>query len=560
MPQDVEVGAGYCGDVLFQRYPGQYRNPEMDSRERAHFNSFPGNHGPVFTDPDQGRAMVVKDMPGIGQVVVPVDHTMAMLPAPPPPRPQMGSVYPSDHTMVGVGAMGDDDPASHQGRMHWHSKLVQALDASASVASAPAQLQAAFSTVAQMAVGRAIEKAQRGRFKSADDAVAFVKKAIVTAASSFNPMVQRVAALVADSTSQASAGALKKVWKAPVPGAKHAAHKHPRARKAGGVGDWPGSMMGGVADSIANISAGSSLDELARNISRLADALVAAYDQVTLLKQQEAAAQAAAPAGPPSADDPQYVQYLSALKAVNQGYASLTGFDYMTQVLANVFAPNAAKLDSVYSGITAILGQIKNWNSTWQSQIGDSHPEMVALWDRIQGTHNSLYAAATGGKALNFDDPAYLDTAQQAVAQVTGVDPSSASGGLSDFGITALIACIVLAVAAVAIAVAVVKVAGQFNTVANNIAAQRQQYEAQMAKQHDDYVAKRVAEGADVQTAEQEWLALRQQYDAQEAKKEADYGKNAPGFADLGKYAAYAAAAVGGIIVLPHLLKMFGIS
>jgi KaiC/GvpD/RAD55 family RecA-like ATPase len=556
MPQDVELGAGYCGDIMFQRFPGQYRNPEMDQNERQHFNSFPGNHGPAFTDPDHGRQMVAKDMPGIGLVMVPAEAARAQEQH----QRNLAAVYPSDHTMVGVGDLGHDDPRTPHGRMHWHAQLVQALDASASIASAPAQLATAFSTVAQMVVQRALEKAQHGRFKTADDAVAFVKTAIVTAAKSFNPMVQKVAAMVAESTAKTSADALKKAWKAPKPGAKHKGHKH----AAPGVSDWPGSMMGGmggVADSIANLAAGSDLDEMARNISRLVDALVAAYNQVTLLKQQEAAAQANAPAGdgPPSPDDNQFVQYLSAMKAVNQGYQSLTGFDYMTQVLANVFAPNAAKLDSVYSGITAILGQIANWNATWQSQIGDSHPDMVQLWDSIQNEHNRLYAAATGGKPLNFDDPAYLDTASQAVQNMTGIDPSQASSGLSDFGISALIACIVIAIAAVAIAVAVVKVAGSFNTVANNIATQRQQYEKQMASQHDDYIAKRVSEGSDVQTAEQEWLQLKQQYDQQEAQKEADYGKNAPTMTDFTKYAAYAAAAVGGIVILPHLLKLFGL-
>ena len=557
MPQDVELGAGYCGDIMFQRFPGQYRNPEMDQNERQHFNSFPGNHGPAFTDPDHGRQMVATEMPGIGLVMIPAEAARRQEQQ----RQNLAAVYPVDHTMVGVGDLGHDDPRTPHGHMHWHAQLVQALEASASIASAPAQLATAFSTVAQMVVQRALEKAQHGRFKTADDAVAFVKTAIVTSAKSFNPMVQKVAAMVAESTAKTSTDALKKAWKAPKAGAKHKGHKHV-ART--GVGDWPGSMMGmgGVADSIANLSAGSSLDELARNISRLVDALVAAYDQVTQLKAQEAAAQANAPAGdgPPSPDDTQYVNYLSAMKAVNQGYQSLTGFDYMTQVLSNVFTPSAAKLNSVYSGITGILGQIANWNATWQSQIGASHPDMVALWDAIQNEHNRLYAAATGGKALNFDDPAYLDTASQAVQNLTGVDASAASGGLSDFGITALIACIVIAVAAVAIAVAIVKVAGSFNTVANNIATQRQQYEAQMRSQHDDYIAKRVAEGSDVQTAEQEWLQLKQTYDQQEAQKEADYGKNAPTMTDFTKYAAYAAAAVGGIVILPHILKWFGIA
>jgi hypothetical protein len=558
MPSDVPLGAGYVGDALFTRFPGQYRDSEQSAAGRGFFD-FPGNHGPVYRDPDNGRRLELTEVPGVGQVVVPVDHSVAAIV---PVEHTMAAVYPSDHVMAGLEDLGHDDPRTPHGKMHWHAKLVAALDASAHEASAPKQLMVAFNVVAQMAVQRALEKAQRCRFKTPEQAVAFVKSSIISAAASFKPMVQRVAFMVAESASKAAAPALKKAWCAP--GSKRSVPRRPGPPRIGGprpMDDWPGSMFGmnGIGASIANLAAGSELDDLARNIRKLVDAIVVAYNQVTALQQQEAAAQAFAPAGAPAPGDELYTQYLSAMKSVNEGYKALTGFDYMTQVIANVFTPNAPKLESVYSGLTGILGQIRNWNSTWQSQIGNSHPEMVQLWDAIQNEHNRLWSQAKTGP-FSYDDPAYLTTASQAVQNVTGVKPADADSGLSDFGITALIGVIVVAIAAVAVAVAVYKIAQSFNTVANNIADQRKQYETQMAKQHDDYIAQAVSEGKDVQTAEQEWLQLKAQYDAQEAQKEHDYSKDAPSSTNIGKYIAYAAGAVGVAVALPHVLKLVGIS
>lgn len=554
MPSDVPLGAGYVGDALFQRFPGQYRDSEQSAAGRGFFD-FPGNHGPVYTDPDNGRRLELTEVPGVGQVVVPVDHSVAAVV---PVEHTMAAVYPSDHVMAGLEDLGHDDPRTPHGKMHWHAKLVAALDATANEASAPRQLMSAFNAVAQMAVERALEKAKRCRFNSPEQGVAFVKSSIIHAAAQFKPMVQRVAHMVAESASKAAAPAIKAAWCRP--GARKRVGWMRKAAQTKGVGDWPGSMfgMGGLSASIANLAAGGELDQLARSISKLADALVAAYNQVTSLKQQEAAAQAAAPSGPPAPGDNLYTQYLSAMKSVDQGYRALTGFDYMTQVIANVFTPNAAKLDSVYSGITGILGQIRNWNSTWQSQIGNSHPEMVGVWDQIQNEHNRLWAQQKKGP-FSFDDPAYLTTASQAVQNVTGVKAADADAGLGDFGITALIGVIVIAIAAVAVSIAAYKIAQSFNTVANNIADQRRQYESQMAKQHDDFIAQAVSEGKDVQTAEQEWLVLKAQYDAQEAQKEHDYSKDAPSAAGVGKYVAYAAGAIGVAVALPHILKLFGI-
>lgn len=225
MPQDVAIGDGYCGEALFSRFPGQYRDPEAASAARGSGQgSFPGNHGPIYVDPDGGRPMQVKEVPGVGQVVVPVDHTVA-------------AVYPSDHTMIGLGAAGTDDPKTVHGHAHWRDQLIQALNETAAMGNPAAQLTVAFGRIAQIVVQHALKKAKHGRFATADHAVQFVRDAIITSAKAFKPIVQTMAARVADATVKAAGAAIKKAWTAP-----SAAHKTGHSRRA--MSDWPGSMMG----------------------------------------------------------------------------------------------------------------------------------------------------------------------------------------------------------------------------------------------------------------------------------------------------------------------------
>lgn len=97
MPKDVPLGAGYTGNVLLGAFPGQYRDTE-EARPEA-YNSvaqLPAGQ-PTYVvppaGPDNGRPMQLRNIPGIGQVVVPVEHTM------------IGSVVPVDHTMVGMDSV-----------------------------------------------------------------------------------------------------------------------------------------------------------------------------------------------------------------------------------------------------------------------------------------------------------------------------------------------------------------------------------------------------------------------------------------------------------------------
>jgi hypothetical protein len=96
MPQDVPMGQGYMGDALLAAFPGQYRGG--DPAPTSPVNYLPQPPGaasgrPSYTDPDAGRRLALVEMPGVGQVVVPVEHTMAQV------------VVPVEHTMVGVDAI-----------------------------------------------------------------------------------------------------------------------------------------------------------------------------------------------------------------------------------------------------------------------------------------------------------------------------------------------------------------------------------------------------------------------------------------------------------------------
>lgn len=99
MPQDVPLGQGYSGDALLSAFPGQYRD---EARPQVNPSTYlpqpPGaaSGRPSYADPDNGRALRLIEMPGVGQVVVPVEHTMV----------GVGSVVPVEHTMVGVDAIG----------------------------------------------------------------------------------------------------------------------------------------------------------------------------------------------------------------------------------------------------------------------------------------------------------------------------------------------------------------------------------------------------------------------------------------------------------------------
>lgn len=97
MPQDVVMGQGYMGDALLAAFPGQYRASEpMATNPATYLPQPPGaiSGRPSYTDPDQGRTLKLVTMPGVGQVVVPVEHTMV--------GNMNGPVVPVDYSMVGV--------------------------------------------------------------------------------------------------------------------------------------------------------------------------------------------------------------------------------------------------------------------------------------------------------------------------------------------------------------------------------------------------------------------------------------------------------------------------
>lgn len=110
MPVDVPLGAGRTGADLLNAFPGQYRDageqmPVDNSTYMASMGppQLPGYTAPAYVtapyaDPDQARGMQLVEMPGVGQVVMPVEHTMVG-------NPQMGSVMPVEHVMADFGKL-----------------------------------------------------------------------------------------------------------------------------------------------------------------------------------------------------------------------------------------------------------------------------------------------------------------------------------------------------------------------------------------------------------------------------------------------------------------------
>lgn len=114
MPQDVPLGQGYSGDALLAAFPGQYRDEAPRSTNPSNYLPQPpgaASGRPSYSDPDAGRRLALVEMPGVGQVVVPVEHTMV----------GMNQVVPVEHTMVGVDAIGCSvDRENLSGLSHHH--------------------------------------------------------------------------------------------------------------------------------------------------------------------------------------------------------------------------------------------------------------------------------------------------------------------------------------------------------------------------------------------------------------------------------------------------------
>jgi len=278
MPKDVPLGEGYCGDALFSSFPGQYRDSEQDAAGRAFLNQFPGNASgrPNYVDPDSGRQMVLQNIAGVGQVVVPVEHAMAAVV---PVDHTMAQVYPSDHVMAGIGDLGDDDPRTAHGHGKWHAEMVRALDASAQMTSAREQLTVALTHVAAHALQRCVQKVKRGLLRTEEQCLAFIQKAITAAAQRFNDLVKTVAAAVSGKVAD-QARSLVRTALASAP------------RRAG-QGDWPGSMMGlgdDVLDSVVQKAAETQakhkalIDQLGKATTTESRRPIS--DQLGTLKQQ----------------------------------------------------------------------------------------------------------------------------------------------------------------------------------------------------------------------------------------------------------------------------------
>lgn len=343
----------------------------------------------------------------------------------------------------------------------------------------------------------------------------------------------------------------------------------------GRTGDWTGSMMGmgGLKEALASMFAGEELDQLRSGLSKIQDRMIDAYNALPELDKayRENAEFLKRPGiyitvpfmG--TIPTPAAVEGLKAKKSIDDGYKSITGLDYMVNLMSTIFTANREKMKDAFPAIDSVLAVFKNFDKTWQERVG-TVPGMIGLWDSIQNKHNALYAAA-GGRAsanLKYDDPLYLQSARQAVEQMTGLQvPDSA--GMSGLGqvettlaIIALVKVILFVVAIIAVVVALVKLAREFNVGANNAFQMRQDYEKRMDAQRTDYINKRVSEGATVAEAQKEWEAIKARQDAEQKALEEAAAARGPG-SELTKILTYGGIVVGGAVALPHILKAIGL-
>lgn len=224
MPEDVPVGYGRTGAALMAAFPGQYGEaadmagpddstfaaPETVQQAPpfpapGHAAQLPGNWqfpsvtpSAVHSHPDHGRQMQLTEIPGVGQVVVPVEHV----------APNVGGISPEPVTMAGMGM-----PQNVETEVdHWHRVIAQH---------------------AAQAAHEVLSAAQDGRFATINEAEAFLAQRVNQIAAGFRASVTIVTQHVIALVMKRIAPVLKKAIRA-------------SAVRRRGVGDWRGSGFTGM--------------------------------------------------------------------------------------------------------------------------------------------------------------------------------------------------------------------------------------------------------------------------------------------------------------------------
>lgn len=348
------------------------------------------------------------------------------------------------------------------------------------------------------------------------------------------------------------------------------------------MADWRGtpfSGMAGIAEALASLVAGPELDKVNRTVREYHDKIVEAYKTLDQVESQQTQAanllqsdlmRSLTPTMGFSfvqvvrwaASLPMGVQALSAMAAAKEGYNGLTAFDYMTTQMALAFRPVSNQLGKVYTGFEGLLQAMANWNDTWIRRVADKDGQRD-LKAAMVAEHNRLWAEAKGGAPRDPNDPAFLQTAAQAVANVLGIESlkekvaaSDMSGmgdlGVVELGISAVLVAALTAISVISIVVGAIIIAKEFNAKANNLYEMRRTYEEEMAARREEYVYGRKAEGVPTAQAEQEWTAIKQEEDAKQKEKEEEYESKAG--MSLGKALVAGGLAVGAAIVLSNVL------
>lgn len=558
MPKDVPIGEGYTGEAMVARFPGQYRNPETEIRsegDRAYYTpEFPGSASAptAVTDPDQGRQMVTRDIPGIGIVSVPASDALAMMPQAntepqvlqgpmlPPADTGAGQLYPAEHEMAGLEALGH--------------KMMRSGEAGAN-------LVAYASNVARCAVSQA----KQGRIRSLSEVEDFIRKHVENLAQRMEKALnrrltrlQKIKDYTIEQAIRQTKPVVARILGSPAPGRA----TPPKAR---GASDWTGTMfaggMGDLKQAIANLYAGKELDKMRDAFFKLNDSIRQAFETMPALSTGYADATSRIAMQPVGAGIPVSPVTENAMKekgAAAQGLKALTGFNYITETMRKAIEPNLAQIKDIFPAINSQLVQIGNFDRAFMTHVG-KYPEFVNLWDRIQNRHNELFRIArpASGPVQDVNDEAYLATAQQAVEELTGVRVETPGQvGLGVIGTIGLIVTIVIAIASVIVAVKAVSFMKEYNFKGQALLQNQKEYEERMQARRREFMAKCGIEGKSATECEQEWNTVKASADQGQKAVQADLAAKVPAPPSIGAYLLPAAGIFGLVMVLPKIIGL----
>lgn len=213
MPKDVLLGEGYTGEALLQAFPNQYRDSSQEVTEFGGISTFqsPGVTAgrPSYADPDLPRPMETKYIPGVGQVVVPVEHHMA-----------------GRRKKLFQEVQGEID--------HWKDVITR---------------------IASEATRFALHGVRHGSIRTVGDAERYIRAHVTRVASRFTKRVHEISEAVAHETIKTVRPVLEQALsKRKITRLEVAAAKKGAQEDEGGVGNWQSLTFSGVSGDQQEVS------------------------------------------------------------------------------------------------------------------------------------------------------------------------------------------------------------------------------------------------------------------------------------------------------------------